>query len=119
MANTLALSAPAWLFWKPGETREFEHFLAAHDQRHRTYRLAASRLGRSIQICPLTGAMDADWFARHMRCHMAHQQIFPKQIVQSATALEMPPTTDKNALLEWMRRHALIHGGLDAAYGVV
>lgn len=119
MANTLALSAPGWLFWQPSNELEREQFIAAHDQRHRTYRLAASRAGRSIQICPLTGDMDEDWFARHMRCHMTLSQIFPVQQTQSAVALEKPPSGDDNALYGWMRRHALLHAQLDAAFGVV
>jgi hypothetical protein len=114
-----ALSAPAWLLWQPGNVAEREQFIAAHDQRHRTYRLAATRAGRAISICPLTGEMNADWFSRHLFCHAAHQRIFPQQVTQSSTALEMPPTDDENALYSWMRRHALIHAALDAAYGVV
>lgn len=119
MTQALTSAAPAYLFWNPKDPGTREQFIAAHDQRHRTYRLAATRAGRSIAICPLTGTMDADWFARHLFCHAAHQRIFPQQVTQSSTALEMPPSDDENALYSWMRRHALIHAALDAAYGVV
>jgi hypothetical protein len=114
-----SLQAPPWLFWHPGDSAEREQFIAAHDQRHRTYKLAASRLGLALSSCLLTGTMDEDWFARHLLCHMAHQRIFPRQVTQSSTMLEMPPADDENALYSWMRRHALIHAALDAAYGVV
>jgi len=106
------------MFWRAGDTAGREQFIAAHDSRHRTYRLAATRLGRSIAACLLTGKMDADWFGRHLLCHLAHAAIFPGQGSQFAVALETPPADDDGALYDWMRRHALIHAQLDIAYGV-
>jgi hypothetical protein len=106
------------MFWRAGDEAGLAQFIAAHDIRHRTYRLAASRLGRSLQPKILTGKMDHDWFARNLFDHMAHAAIFPGQASELTVALEAPREDDEGALYSWMRRHALIHARLDIAYGV-
>lgn len=118
MPNALHTSAPDTLYWRADDAAGREHFIAAHDTRHRTYRLAASVLGRALSPCILTGRMDGDWFSRHMMCHLAHAAIFPGQYGELTIALEAPRSDDEGALYSWMRRHALIHARLDIAYGV-
>lgn len=118
MPNALYTSAPDTLYWRAGDRAGEAQFIAAHDFRHRTYKSAASRLGRAISPCFLTGKIDADWFGRHLLCHLAHAQIFPGLGSQLSVALETPPADDEGALYDWMRRHALIHAQLDIAYGV-
>lgn len=118
MVEALYTSAPDTMYWRSGDAAGREQFIAAHDFRHRTYRLAASRLGRSLQTRLLTGKMDHDWFSRHLFDHMAHAAIFPGQARELTVALEAPREDDERALYSWMRRHALIHARLDIAYGV-
>lgn len=118
MPNAVSTSAPDTLYWRAKDPAGREQFIAAHDIRHRTYRLAASRLGRSLPPRFLTGRMDRDWFARHLMDHATHAAIFPGQIGELTVALETPPEDDEGALYSWMRRHALIHARLDIAYGV-
>ncbi len=94
-------------------------WLAWHDQRHRTYRKAASRLGKSLQSAVLSDTeMDEDWFGRHMLTHIALKGLFPVTVGQNMPALEMGPFHDEAGFHDWHRRHSLVHAALDLAFGV-
>jgi hypothetical protein len=47
------------------------NWVSAHDMRHKTLQLSASRAGKSFPRIPLDGTVDEDWFARHWVAHKA------------------------------------------------
>lgn len=112
-------SAPDTLWVRFDDQVGKRQWLAWHDQRHRTYRKAASRLGKSLQSSILSDSnMDEDWFGRHMLTHVALKSLFPVTVGQNIPALEMGTFEDENGFHDWHRRHSLVHASLDLAFGV-
>lgn len=112
-------SSPDTLWTRFDDDVGKRQWLAWHDQRHRTYRKAASRLGTTLQSSLLSDTqMDDDWFARHMLTHIALHSLFPTIGTQNIPALEMGRFEDEEGFHDWHRRHGLVHAALDLAFGV-
>ncbi len=117
---TVSNASAADTLWTRYDDKVGERFwLQWHDQRHRTYRKAASRLGFSLQSAVLSDtSLDEDWFGRHMLAHVALKSLFPVTVGQNIPALERSTFDDEEGFHDWHRRHSLIHAALDIAFGV-
>ena len=95
-----------------------EPWIAAHDQRHRTYRLALSSLGSFIQPAPLATTPNADWFGRHLLTHLSMLKVIPSDSSYVTLSLDVAGWTNESQFNDWHNTHNLIHQRLDNAFGI-
>ena len=95
-----------------------EPWVAAHDQRHRTYRNRAGFLGASLQIAPLASMPEADWFGRHLLTHIALNHFIIPDNSYVILSLDVARWNSEPGFHDWHNTHNLIHHRLDNAFGI-
>lgn len=93
-------------------------WIGAHDQRHRTYRKAASSLGIYLQSSPLATMPNSDWFGRHLLTHLALIQFTLPTSQYVTLSLDTAQWREERDFYDWHNTHNLIHQRLDQAFGI-
>lgn len=96
-----------------------DDWIGAHDQRHQTYRLAASSTGVYLQAVPLATMPDSDWFGRHLLAHLALIQFSQPSAGSYVTiSLDVAKWNTAPMFYDWHNTHNLIHQRLDQSFGI-
>jgi hypothetical protein len=101
-----------------GDKAGLDSWMAAHDQRHHTERLAIARTN-GVPMFPrdFNGPINQSWFGSHMLAHSDLMEFaIPDQTV-GAVILE-GPWRDEAEFYRWHQIHNLLHQRLDRALGI-
>ena len=95
-----------------------EQWQAAHDQQHRTERLALLQKGVTLTGFPLATAMNNDWFGRHMAMHLAYERYF--QPDSSKTSQEISAQwKNESQFYRWHQIHNQLHHSFGNSLGII
>lgn len=98
---------------KYAEPKALREWVAAHDIRHRLYQNTLMGQNYLVNLVPLDGEVNADWFGRHILAHMALTDALPQPVTTSTSALAA--WRDEKSFYSWHDLHTLLHRQLDNA----
>jgi hypothetical protein len=97
---------------------------AFHWQRHNTYFKEMHREGAAINPVVLDGAINPDWFGRHMLNHMALMRLTnltdsSYNLGSLSTPWDPSGQGDEKVFHDWMYLHDRIHSKIDRQLAIV
>ena len=101
-----------------GDKAGLESWIAAHDQRHHTERLAIARVN-GIPMFPrdFSGQISPGWFGSHMLAHSDLMEFMTPDQSVGSVVLEGPWQGEAD-FYRWHQIHNLLHQRLDQALGI-
>ena len=101
-----------------GSDEGLEQWQAAHDQQHRTERLALLQQGVYVTGFPLAAKLNSDWFGRHMLMHLAYERYFNPDNTQTAQQLS-GLWGNESQFYRWHQIHNQLHQSFGNSLGII
>lgn len=96
---------------KYGSKRALTDWVMAHDVRHRLYQNTLMGSNELINLVPLDGEINKDWFGRHVLAHIALTAYLPNPVTTATEVLA--GWNDEQSFYTWHDLHTLLHRQLD------
>lgn len=101
---------------KYGDDKALRDWAFAHEERHRLYEDVAHRQSEQLELPPLMGKINADWFGRHLLVHVGLMMFLPEPATTGTDPLR--GWDDAQSFYSWHDLHTLLHRQLDDALGL-
>ena len=101
---------------KYGDKAALKEWELAHLLRHHLYEDVALDQGEQLELPPLWGSINADWFGRHLLVHMGLTVFLPEPVTTGTDTLA--GWDDAASFYSWHDLHTLLHRQLDNALGL-